>query len=230
MSPGWLKIVLLNLDREQALFLQQYKSASCAGHLSLFSAPAHGKARTSRLCCVQSLPLPRHPRNQEGHFGGRLWICIYSLESQCCLSRNKTAGNCKRAGFCTMAWIADGSSPVKKPHKKGLTLQPEVFLFPRAMGVWRIVTQFLWLTEYFCSISEGLGVGLNCEWWLPSQLCVWHTPLVTEFTHTEPQSRIHTYPESCWHPQCIIKIIWDSAFLSLAQLQPRKGPKKSLCP
>lgn len=149
---------------------------------SLLSAPAHGKTRTSRLCCVQSHPLPRHPRNQGGYFGGRLWICIYTLELQCSLSR-KNCWSCKRGGFCTMVWIVDGSSAVKKPHKKGLTLQPEVFLFPRGTRVWRIVTQFLWLTEYFCSISEGLGVCLNCEWWLLSQLCVWHTPLVTEFTH-----------------------------------------------
>lgn len=41
---------------------------------SLFLASAHSKARTSRLCCVQSLPLPRHPRNQGGCFGGRLWV------------------------------------------------------------------------------------------------------------------------------------------------------------
>lgn len=38
-------------------------------------------------CCVQSLPLPRHPRKQGGCLGGRLWTCIYSLEFQCSLSR-----------------------------------------------------------------------------------------------------------------------------------------------
>lgn len=82
-----------------------------------------------------------------------------------------------------MDWTVDASSPVRKPHKKGRILELEVFLFPEGTRVWRIMPQFLWLTAHFFSISEGLGVCLNCEWWLMSQLCVWHTPLVTKFTH-----------------------------------------------
>lgn len=179
------------------------------------------------LLCPKSTST-KTPKKSRGMFGGRLWTCIYSLELQYSLSR-KNCWELRKSGILYNGLNSWWFQSSQKASQEGPDFAAWSISVPKGHGGMEnrdTVFMVNWILLFNLWRAWGLF-----ELWMMAPvpaLCVTYSSI--DRVHTLSSVKNPHIAQSCWHPQCIIKIIWDLAFLSLAQLQPRKGPSKSLCP